>query len=353
MKNELSMLAPHVPAGIWRRAERYDVGIDSSNNPFITIVPGSGMFQYRPIERFPEILNDYLDLCHQQAILDASPNNDNLKDVALDYFKSIGRFYLKYGHLGLYEYYEGGRGKYKDETIVYLENRPQFPLPSIFSKQIYSSDEYSKFFYPEIDGNKPYGEPLWVVVHENRIRNGLFKHWEHFFKANTNPFGNPANAGFIPQKVYDTPPFFHVEDRKEQWIDRLIFTVGPIIGSPIYNIAEEIWQINWTCKSLLDQITLLFLQSIVDRYLLKTCKKCGNRFVSKNNAKEYCSPSHSGGARVLRTYERRAKALKLHKTGRYSIHQIGRKIGSDASIVKNWITDSEKINRSKQLKKEK
>jgi len=227
-----------------------------------------------------------------------------------------------------------------DEYAQYFfpRNKAPFPLNTVEYDKWYKDQDKtdltsSNYMYWLFE--RDYSEPIRLFLYEWARIYTKIKEWTDF---------NDSGRELKSIKGYDDRHITNNSPTPYTWEHYFscIFMTEPIRMNIEYDIKTDSWQINYIFESLLEAISIMYLQNIVAaKKFVRFCTVCKRPFLASSKKAKHCSTSCGTNKRV-QEYRNRIKkeAINLYNGG-MSINDISEKLNQKESIISKWIKESE------------
>lgn len=356
---------------IWFKHSAYDIK-EVKGNLYICPVSGSTLTHYKPFEKFPQIMVDFIELLVKLNKVNDKQEREYNRGLSKnitegEQIKSLGKaemerakllleFISQYGPLGIiYEYIEGlypcrkdGNDNF-DKLIVALDTKAYSGLSYSLQKKIMPSytkegifnfipiikyDDLCSYFllndrepYPEIrskEFKEYYSEKINDIILNRNI--GLLT-W-HIRKINEYFTKNYTPADKVP------------DINNTKWSQYLRYSFGDIGLTFCFDNETNKWDLNWNFKSLIGALSIMYLMNLTGKMgsEVHICKYSGcNRIVIDRN----CCVQHDDAYRKAKSRENQKRnIIEEYKSGK-SVEELSDKYKISITRINKWLGESE------------
>lgn len=297
LKNDSPGLFSRSP--IWFRHSDYEIIPDNRRNFYIAPKHNTRFEIYKPFEKYPEILEEFITMILEiRSLSSFGKNQKKAEEIHLKKSHILREFVKKYGLFGLFwEQIQRIDEPTGEGKKVYLDMTNIPNTLSYFDGYPVDYDEYSKAFFPKLE--RPYPD---IDKDTNTFLNNYAEPVGHIF-AN----GKFSRLGFYIEKwkkfEQSNSKLSDIEDPEigVTWQDTLtglsIGGLGLTLSCSNNNLGLE-----WRFKSLIGALTIMHLMNFTGT-MGKKIQVCHLEGCNKIARRKYCSDEHEHSARQNRYIE--------------------------------------------------
>ncbi|MGE4274416.1 MAG: hypothetical protein AB7E31_16410 [Desulfitobacterium sp.] len=313
---------------LWYKYSSYEIK-EINERLYISPCPGATRESYKPFEKFPQILSDFMSLLISMAklpkkfdhITSTSHLQKLFKKRESDCAEQLLQFVNKYGLFGLMDEFKESiepirmENRLDDyENMIVLLNKSAFSdYPSggkilqsytdegIFSfSPIMKYDDFFSYFLPSLQAPYPnlntnqflesYSERVNDIYINKNIR---YLTW-HIEKMNEYYAKNADPTDKVPNMSFEW----------RHWLAYPIDNIGFTFG---YDIETNKWDLSWNFKSLVGALSIMYFMNLTGKLGsdVHVCKysKCDKIVIDRN----CCCEKHDNAYRKAKERARKAK----------------------------------------------
>lgn len=324
----------------WFRHSAYQIK-EINNNLYICPCPGALYEAYKPFEKFPQIMSDFMTLLigldKVPKTFDNVKSDEHFKELCkirqLDWANLLLEFVSKYGLFGImYEYIESldpcriKNGKDDFDNLIVVLNKKAYSLFPHSNKILHSyteegisnstpmmkyNDLCSYFLpntmepYPQIR-DKQFKEYYSESVTDIYMNSNMHLLTRHIKKMNAFWVDNNNPLDEIPE--YNPPEVRKLfPDQRWKWSNELRQTIGDVGLTFGYDIEANKWDLSWNFKSLISALSIMYMMNLTDKMgsHVHMCKysKCDKIIMDRN----CCCEKHDNAYRKAKERARKER----------------------------------------------